>query len=262
MMKRLLSLIMVCVLYLTADAQLDKEAVASYIDDVKAYEQAVKYIVKDHQYEDGVAVLTALIERCEKNQDYSHKELADYYSVRGQGQFHMNRFEQAVVDYRHALRLLTEAGEVGKSNLSLTWYKLAIAYYNMKKNDEAMDATNKCIQTAKDYYGPTHSETMDAYGLRSNIAGFYNKKEIALHDRQEIFNIIRQNIERNFVYLTTSERTAYWSKYQPETTIMFAFAHKMNERKSVFTDALFNQQLLAKGLLLTAESSLQRAIDI
>ena len=261
MMKRIFILVMLCALFMTAAAQLNKEAVVAYIDDVKAYEQAIKNIVEDRQYEKGVAVLTDLIERCEKNRDYPPKELADYFSARGQGQFRMNRFEQAVDDYKYALELLSKAGAVGRSDLSLTWYKLALAYYNMKKTDETMQAADKCIQTAKDYYGPTHTETMDAYGLRSNLAGFYNQKEIALHDRQEIFNIIRQNIERNFVYLTTSERTGYWSKYQPETTIMFAFAHKMNERESAFTDALFNQQLLAKGLLLTAESSLQRAID-
>ena len=261
MMKRILSLIMVWALYITAVAQLNKEEVAAYIDDVKAYKQGVKYIVEDRQYKQGVTILTALIERCQKDVSYPSKDLASYYSARGQGLFRMNRFEQAVDDYKQTLKLLQEAGETGMADLSLTWYKLALAYYNMKKTDQTMYAADKCIQTATDYFGPTHSETMEAYGLRSNIAGFYNKKEIALHDRQEIFSIIRQNIERNFVYLTTSERTAYWSKYQPETTIMFAFAHKMNERESAFTDALFNQQLLAKGLLLTAESSLQRTID-
>lgn len=246
---------------MTAVPQLNKEAVAAYIEDVKAYEQAVNNIVEDCQYEKGVAVLTTLIERCEKNPNYPSKELADYFSARGQGLFRMNQFEQAVDDYKLALELYTKAGEAGKSNLSLTWYKLAIAYYNIKKANETMQAADKCIQIATEYFGPTHSETMKAYGLRSNIAGFYNKKDIALHDRQEIFNIIRQNIERNFVYLTTPERTAYWNKYMPETTIMFAIAQKMNERESAFTDALFNQQLLAKGLLLTAESSLQRAIE-
>ena len=234
---------------------------ASYIDDVKAYEQAIKFIVEDHQYEKGVATLTILIERSEKKPDYSSKKLADYFSARGQGLFRMNKYEKAQDDYKRALELYAKSGESGKSDLSLTWYKLALVNYNMRNTDETMQAADKCIQTAKDYFGPIHSETMEAYALRSNIAGFYNRKEIALHDRNEIFNIIRQNIERNFVYLTASERSAYWNKYMPETTIMFTFAHRMNERESAFTDALFSQQLLAKGLLLTAESSLQRAID-
>ena len=260
-MKRITSLVIVCALYMSAAAQLSEEAVAAYIDDVKAYEQAINLIVEDHQYEEGVSVLSALIERCEKNQDYPPKELADYFSARGQGLFRMKQYQKAVDDYKQTLKLLQKAGDTGKSNLSLTWYKLALVYYNMNEANETMQAADKCIQTTKDYYGPLHSETMGAYDLRSNIAGFYNRRGIALHDRQKIFNIIRQNIEKNFVYLTTTERIAYWNKHMPETTVMFAFAHKMKESQSAFTDDLFNQQLLAKGLLLTAESTLQRAID-
>ena len=145
-----------------------------------------------------------------------------------------------------------------KCNRGILWYNV---YYNWGKPDETMQAADNCVKAATDYYGPLHSETMDAYSLRSNLAGFYNKKTVALNDRQYVFSIIQQNIEHNFAYLTSTERSAYWNKYLPETTQMFAFAHVMNERESSFTDVLFDQQLLAKGLLLTAESTLQRAID-
>lgn len=246
---------------MAVSAQVNKEALANYIEDVKVYERAITNIVKDGQYEEGVSALTLLIERCEKKADYPSKEFASYYSARGQGLFHMRQFERSEKDYKQALKLLERAGEAGKSDLSMIWYKLALTYYYMKKADKTMQAADQCVRTATDYFGLLHSETMNAYSLRSNIAGFYNKKDVALQDRQVIFNIIRQNIERNFVYMTVTERSAYWNKYLPETTQMFAFAHLMEERQSVFTDALFNQQLLAKGLLLTAESSLQRTID-
>lgn len=260
-MKRIFFFVMSCTMFIAANAQLNKEAVAAYRDDVKAYEQAIRSIVQDHQYEKGIAILTELIERCEKNVDYPSIELASYYTARSQGQMRLKQYDQVVADDKLALVLLQKAGDAGRKDLGSVWYHLTLAYYYLEKPEESMQAVDECIRTSIDYYGPLHSETISAYALRSNIAGFYHKKEIALHDRQEIFDIIRQNIERNFVYLTTSERSAYWNKYMPETTQMFAFAHKMEERQSAFTDALFNQQLLSKGLLLTAESSLQRAID-
>ncbi len=242
-------------------AQLNNESLKAYKGDVETYGQAVTNIVKNGQFEEGISMLTALIARSEKTEGYPLKELADYYSARGQGLFRMKQYQRSVDDYSRALELFQQAGEMGKSDLSITWYKMAIAYYNWGKPDEALDAADNCVNTAIDYFGPLHSETMEAYSLRSNLAGFYNKKKVALHDRQQVFGIIQKNIERNFAYLTTSERSAYWNKYMPETTQMFAFAHKMEERQSSFADALYNQQLLAKGLLLTAESSLQRAID-
>lgn len=260
-MKRILLLYIFCCISLIVNAQLNKEAVDAYKDDVEMFEQAVDCIVKKGKYDEGISILTTLIERCEKKDDYPPEEIASYYSARGQGRLRTKQYQLAADDMKQTLKLLQKAGDKGKADLSIAWYKLALIYYNWGKTDETMQAADNCVRTAIDYYGPVHSETLDAYSLRSNIAGFYNKKDVALHDRQNIYDIIRQNIERNFVYLTASERTAYWNKYKPETTVMFAFAHKMNERESTFTDVLFNQQLLSKGLLLTAESSLQRAID-
>lgn len=260
-MKRVLILFLVCCLSPIANAQLNKESLSAYIDDIKTYEQAVSYIVKEGKYEEGVSTLTTLIDHSEKNTDYPPEELASYYSSRGQGRFRLKQYQQAEVDLKKALTLLEKTGEKGKADLSITWYKLALVYYNWQKPDQTMQAADNCVKTAIDYYGPLHSETMNAYSLRSNIAGFYNLKKTALDDRRQIFSIIQQNIERNFVYLTSTERSSYWNKYLPETTQMFAFAHMMNEQESSFTDALFDQQLLAKGLLLSAESSLQRTID-
>lgn len=261
MMRRILLFFVIGSISYLSYAQLNNKAVKAYIDDVKVYERAINNIVKEGKFEEGISLLTDLIKRSEKTANYPLKELASYYSARGQGRLRLNQYQQAASDDKHALSLLQKCGESGKSDLCTVWYQLAIVYYNWGKTDEAMQAADNCVNAALGYYGPLHSETMEAYSLRSNIAGFYNKKKIALEDRRQIFNIIQQNVERNFVYLTSSERTAYWNKYLPETTHMFTFAHKMNERQSSFTDALFNQQLLAKGLLLTAESALQRAID-
>ena len=260
-MKRFFICIWGCMICLAINAQLNKEATAAYIADVRQYESAIADIVKKGNVRQGIATLSSLIEQSEKKADYPLQELASYYSARAQGWQKLKQYQQAETDCRHALTLLQKAGEAGKADMNMAWYQLALACYYMGKPKEAMQAADNCIQTAISYYGPLHTETRDAYNLRSNMAGFYDKKQIALNDRTEIFRIIQKNIERNFVYLTASERTSYWSKQQPETTIMFAFAHKMNERESAFTDELFNQQLLAKGLLLTAESALQRAID-
>lgn len=260
-MKRALLLIIVYAFCWRTAAQVGKESLSAYSDNVNNYEQAVTDIVRDHKYEEGISALTTLIERSEKVIGYPQNELASYYRTRGHGWFRLKQYQQAAEDMTKALTLLQEAGERGKAELNITWYQLANVYYYWGKSDETMHAADNAVKTAIDYYGSFHSETMDAYSMRSNIAGFYNKKEKALQDRLEIFKIIQHIIQQNFVYLTASERSAYWNKYAPETTHMFTFAHKMEDWQSEFTDALFNQQLLAKGLLLTAESSLQRAID-
>ena len=261
MMKRAVISLLACCLSYVSYAQLNKQAVADYRANVKSYERAVHDIVKNGQPARGVDTLTALIRRCEATDNYPPQELADYYKARAQGYLKQQQYQQSATDCQHALSLLQQAGEVGRKDLTGVWYHLAVINYNWGKPDKAMQAADQCIQTALTNYGPLHTTTLDAYSLRSNLAGFYNQKSKALSDRQAVFQIIQQNVERNFAYLTARERSAYWSRQQPETTLMFAFAHKTGEQESAFTDALYDQQLLAKGLLLTAESALQRAID-
>ncbi len=259
--NRMAWLMVACTISLMASAQLNESALNAYKADVRSYERAVKNIIQHQKYSEGIDTLTKLIDRSEKTTGYPSKDLASYYSARANGYSHMKQYEKTVTDIQRALALLQQAGDAAKDDLSIAWMQLSQAYYYLDKKDETMQAADKCVETAIDYYGPLHSETQDAYNYRSNIAGFLNQKTVALNDRKAIFSIIQKNVERNFVYLTATERTAYWNKNLGATTIMYAFAHKLQEFDSEFTDALFDQQLLAKGLLLTAESALQRTID-
>lgn len=242
-------------------AQISKGQIMAYENDVKTYGSAVSKIVKQNDLDGGIEGLTVLINRCEKEIDYSRTMLSSFYKGRGHGYLKKKEYSLSVSDYKEAISLLQKAGEEGRADFSDTWYQLSLAYYYWGKPSETMKAADKCVESAESYYGPYHSYTLDAYSLRSNYEGFYNKGKEAMRDRKKCFEIIQNNVERNFTYLTATERTAYWEKYLPETTIMFAFAQKLNEQQSEYTDVLYNQQLLAKGLLLTAESALQRAID-
>ena len=259
-MNRIGYVIVFCWLCLSASAQKHQQDLDAFIADLKVYESAVKDIT-DGRPTQAVATLTDLIGKREKTAGYPKKELASYYSARAQAYLRLKQYRESVSDCKHSLALLQKTGPEGLADLTSVWYKLSLAYYYWGKNSESLQAADHCVETAKDYYGPLHSETLDAYSLRSNLAAFCNQKQIALNDRKEIFGMIQKNIERNFVYLTSTERSGYWNKYMPETTHMYAFAHKMEEWQSDFTDALYNQQLLAKGLLLTAESALQRTIN-
>ena len=260
-MKRTIALIWLCFMFLTAQSQLDSDELTNYISDIKMYGSAMDDITKKGNDTDGIATLTKLIDNSEKKQGYPIKELASYYSARALGWLHLKQFEQAENDVKKALALSENTGVSGKSNRGNFWYLLAIVYYNQDRQEETMAAADSCVAVTTEYYGRFHQQTEDAYSMRSNLAGFFNKKEVALEDRQVIFGIIQKNVERNFAYLTASERSAYWNKHIVEASTMFGFAHKMKEYYSRYTDALYDQQLLSKGLLLAAENALQQAID-
>ena len=234
-----------------------KERVIAFENDVKAYGDAILKIVKQDDCNGGIADLTTLINRCEKEKGYSLTMLSSFYKGRGHGYLKKKDYSLSASDCKKAISLLQKAGDEGKSDLSTTWYQLSLAYYYWGKPAEAMNAADKCVESAESYYGSYHSNTLDAYSLRSNYEGFYGIKTDAMKDRKKCVEIIKQLVIENFIKLTESERVAYWEKYLPETTIFFAFAHKLGEKESEFTDDLYNQQLLAKSLLLTVENEIK-----
>lgn len=262
MMNRIKILILSLMVFCWCGMNAQQKAfVDKYEADVKTYGTAVKKIVEQKKYREGIDILNTLLERVCNESDYPLTTIATYYKARALGYMKQSQYSASSTDYLKAIELLTQEGEKGKSDLSDTWYQLSLVYYYWGKQEETMMAANNCVSTAETYFGKQHSTTLEAYALRSNYEGFYNDKAGALSDRQVCFEIIQKNIERNFTYLTAQERTAYWNKYLPETSLLFTFGHKLNVASSEYTDVMFDQQLLAKGLLLTAESALQRTID-
>ena len=60
-MRQIALIIVACCLCLAAHAQLNRDVLNSYLEDVRTYEQAVNDIVKDGRYQNGISAMTDLI---------------------------------------------------------------------------------------------------------------------------------------------------------------------------------------------------------
>lgn len=246
---------------IVCSAQTNREAVNAFSEDVKIYGQASDKIFRQNDPAGSVEIISSLINRASENPEYSPVRLASYFRLRGLSWMRLKNYTTAETDYINSVELLENAGEVGRKDLSESLKQLSTAYYYQDKRELTINAINRCIENTLATLGSNHSETLDAYSMRSNYHAFFNNAKEAMTDRVTCFKIVRDNVERNFAYLTASERTTYWNKNKGESSMMFAFAHRLGISQDLFTDELYNQQLLSKSLLLTAESSLQRAIE-
>lgn len=260
-MKKLNFILIFIACALLVHASSTSENIERLSKDIHLYSEAVDKVVKQNDPLAGIKIIDEVLTRARSQADYPPQYLASYMRLRGQANLRKGDYAQSEADYLQAIADLNRAGTSGQSDLSDAWYQLSLAYYYADKKDKAIEAANNCVKYAETINGSSHSNTLDAYSLRSNYHAFYNNFPSAKADRISCFSIIRDNIARNFAYLTESERAAYWNKNKGEASAMFTFAHKMNEYSSEFSEALYDEQLLAKGLLLTAESALQRAID-
>lgn len=217
-------------------------------------------LVANGRYQEGVDSLFALAMDIEQYDEGMTDLLGDCYSSMCNAKMKMKDYAEAEKDGMKALALLNKIGEGGKKRKASVWYKLTVVHQHNGKKLEALRAADSCVATTEDYYGPSHSETLDAYDLRANTSAICGKKERALNDMAHCFDMVRNGVVQNFVYLTTAERSTYWSRFSDNMRKMAVFADGLTDYESDYTDALYEEQLLSKGLLLTAESELRRAV--
>lgn len=217
--------------------------------------------IRDGKIEEGIKEGRELAARYEKDTDIPLTITADCYSFIATGEAKKGDFKAAVVDSRHAIKLFNEAGVEGKKELKREWYSLAAYLWRCKDYEAALLAADTCVVVSEDYYGPQHEETMEAYLLRGDMNALHGNKERALKDVEHYFDMAKGKIQHNFVYLTNAERSGYWGKFESTMRRMAFFAYGLKDYESEYTDVLFDGQLLAKGLLLNTESSLQKAIS-
>lgn len=260
-MKRVVVVLFVLSFCALAIAQSSKERLDDLGRDVKIYGNAASKM-RSREYQQGIDIIVPLIDKACKTEGYDRQALASYYNLAGQLHRCVRRYAEAEQFHKNAIKTLEAAGDNGKKEINDTWYQLSLVYYYWGgHNRETLNAADRCVEAAVGYYGEYHSESIEAYSLRANYNGMYGNERQALEDKQRVFDIISHNMERNFAFLTESERAAYWNKYRMETQDMLGFARNFKLREGEFIDYVYDQQLLSKGILLSAESALQRAIE-
>lgn len=232
-----------------------------HLEIVKARSYAMELQIKHSDIDGCIAELTTLIEQLEQDPDVSLIELAKCYDFRCGALVRKNNFEAAASDARRTISLSNLTGVEGVEIKCGAWYALAGCLWKMKNENEAMTAADSCVKVTKAYYGDDHMEVMEAYVLRGNIAVGFGRKNESLNSMMNCYTITKRNVERNFVYMTSKERWSYWNNYNGYVGKMPLTAYKMKEYESAFTDTMYSEQLLAKGLLLTTDIALRLVIE-
>lgn len=208
-----------------------------------------------------ISELTTLIELLEQDIDSPLVYLAKAYDYRGRGLANKNNFADAAIDTRKAIELYNKTGNDGQVSKCGAWYQLAGCLWKCGNGKEALSAADSCVMLTEAYYGSEHLETMEAYNLRSNIAVAFGEKKLSIGSIIRCYSIVKQNIERNFPFLTERERWYYWNQYNVYLKKMPEVAEKMNVFEGTFIDSIYEEQLMSKGLLLATEIALRKVLE-
>ncbi len=225
----------------------------------KAYVHAMKqqHVDIDKQIEE----LTVIIQKLESDSGSFLSILADCYISRGTAIMKKKNFESAASDAKRAIGVLNRIGAQGEKDKCSAWDLLSGCLWKCGDGKKALSAADSCVILTEAYYGTEHTETMDAYGHRGLIAREFGQIDMALNSVLQSYVILRRKTEDTFAYLTAQERWYYWDKHNIHTHRMPNTAYILKEYESAYTDSLYSEQLFTKGILLTTESALRRAVE-
>ena len=129
------------------------------------YLRGMEATYKKGQPEEGLAIAQDLIVRANEMEGLAPDRKADFYTMAGGAALKLKKPAEAERYFKQALALLEEAGTAGESDLSKVWTFLSSTQQQQGKMDEAVRSSDYAVETAERYYGPTHSTTIDAYGI-------------------------------------------------------------------------------------------------
>ena len=185
---------------------------------------------------------------------------ANLFSLRGS-------IALALQEYSRAEGLFNDAIEYYMRDLNPEYDMLINAYRNLAlsqvKQDRFSDAvtsSGKALRIAVAQYPETRSDVIDTYYLIANYEGLAGMKEEAAEHYIQAARLTEENVRNAFSSLNESEREGYWSKQKGMVEEMAGFGYALGETYSDFTDAMYNAQLLSKGLLLQSSLSISDAV--
>ncbi|MBQ7209331.1 MAG: CHAT domain-containing protein [Paludibacteraceae bacterium] len=186
--------------------------------------------------------------------------LADYYSSRARSYIRIKNFENARNDMLQAIQLLSSDRSEQKSLIDC-YTLLSNIYYQLGDIPDAVEASKKSLIIAQQTLPAYSEELKDCYSHLANIEAFNGDFEQAKENLMKATDITVKTVKNNFSYLTGQEREQYWKVLQKDVVNSQPFLLMLGEDNSIYSDALYDMQLMSKGILLQSEIGVLSAVN-
>ena len=190
------------------------------------------------------------------------KEHPDYAAALN----NIGRVYNSLTDYQTSLKYHLQAIEIRKKVLgenhplyAMSLYNAGSTYYEMGDYQNTLQYSMQAVGIQKNVFGEEHPN----YSFMLNNVGssYYKMGDItnAIKTNKKSTDINRNNLAKNFSFMTAHEREAYWNanKKYFYCNIKYMY-HSPND--TLATKTSYDSELITKGLLLASEISLTNTI--
>ena len=184
-----------------------------------------------------------------------------YYGVKGFVHGMFQEWNAACDAYKKALMAVK-----GKELSTLIEYHQIIyclgdALYQTKHYEESRRCYEKFAAFCEEQFGAKSFDYAVALWKFANFEGLRNERAEGCHHYIQSVDIAKDLVSSQLRYTSIQERNVFWYSFAPIMYAMAAYALKIDEKQSLFTQKCYEALLFSKALLLESDRSMAMTIN-
>ena len=191
----------------------------------------------------------------------SEVNVMHYHDVKGRVHALFEEWDKACDEYKKALAAVEDTHAAYRVDYFRIVNLLGTALFRCKKYDEARGCYADYTRYCRLQYGDESLAFSDALWTMANLEGYSGNTDAGKQYYIKAVDICKHLVADKLRYISVQERNAFWISFAPKMWAMTAYAMKIGERQSQFTEKCYEALLFSKALLLESDRTMAVAIN-
>ena len=226
-----------------------------FLESKKKYMRVIQYF-SEGKYSEEIAGLQEILQEVGDTHTADNQILMAecYYNI-ALCYLMQKQYTRAISNFSSAIPLYQSVGN--RPSLVECYTYASFAYFHANNVDSALISSQQALSCAESIYDDESVKLAECHNNIANIYAFHKDTALAKEHLLKAIETKERDVRRTFSFLTSQERNKYWDKMQRDIINYQPFMLRFQETQSEYTDALYDIQLLTKGLLLQSDVELQ-----
>lgn len=183
-----------------------------------------------------------------------------YHEVKGRVHAAFGEWDKACDEFKKGLETAEGTMIIGRANYYQLGRLWGNALFQLKKYDEARGAYSLCWEFCKYQYGAESLACADVLFALACLEEQCGEKEAGKKYYMTAIDNCKKIVNEQLRYISVQERNAFWAMFASYMFTMPAYAFKIGETQSLFTEKCYEALLFSKALLLESDRTMAAAI--
>lgn len=185
----------------------------------------------------------------------SPKDKARWFNTKAECLSRMNRYDEALENYKRAGELLLVGYGRENDERLLLLAAMGGVEHHLGHYNESERLYYSYAYGIKKLQGENSADYIDALIYLANAEGFAGHIDKACGDFSVAVNKLKHQMRNRIPYMASAKRESYWKPVSQIIQRMTSFALKAGEFQSAFTESCYDGLVLSKAFLLETERS-------